>query len=248
MKEIWHKSMSKNNTKIFADSNSLVTEISSWIQNIVLKAIEQRGQAYIALAGGSTPKVIYQALATANLPWEQLQVFWGDERYVPATDPNSNELMARQSWLNLVPIPATNIHPWPTGADQPEQCAAEYQTEIYKCFELSPGQIPQFDLVLLGMGDDGHTASLFPHTSALGVIDRLTTVGSKDGQPRLTFTTTIINQAHCVAFVVTGANKQAALQQVFSHTADPQQYPAKLIQPQGELWWWLDAVAAQVLS
>ncbi len=240
--------MSKNNTKVSADSASLVAEISPWIQNVVREAIEQRGQAYIALAGGSTPKVIYQALATANLPWEQLQIFWGDERYVPATDPDSNELMARQNWLNLVPIPAENIHPWPTEAGQPEQCAAAYQTEILKCFDLSPGQIPQFDLVLLGMGDDGHTASLFPHTPALEVIDRLTAVGSKDGQPRLTFTTTIINQAQYVAFIVTGTNKQAALQQVFSSTADPQHYPAKLIQPQGELWWWLDAAAAQVLS
>jgi 6-phosphogluconolactonase len=240
--------MTPKHIKVAPDSSALVAEISIWIQNVVINAIEQRGQAYIALAGGSTPKVIYQALATVNLPWEQLQIFWGDERYVPSTDPDSNELMARQNWLNLVPIPAANIHPWPTEAGQPEQCAAAYQTEILKCFDLSLGQIPQFDLVLLGMGDDGHTASLFPHTPALGVIDRLTAVGSKDGQPRLTFTTSIINQAHCVAFIVTGANKQAALQQIFSNTADPQQYPAKLIQPQGELWWWLDALAAQVLS
>ncbi len=240
--------MTKNNIKVASDSTVLVAEISKWIQTIVIKAIEQRGQAYIALAGGSTPKVIYQALASSSLPWEQLQIFWGDERYVPATDPNSNELMARQSWLNLVPIPAANIHPWPTEVGQPEQCAAQYQTEILKCFELPLGQIPQFDLVLLGMGEDGHTASLFPHTPALGVIDRLTTVGSKDGEPRLTMTTAIINQAHCVAFVVTGANKQAALQQIFSDTADAQQYPAKLIQPSGELWWWLDASAAQVLA
>jgi 6-phosphogluconolactonase len=240
--------MTKNNIKISPDSHTLVTEISQWIPEIVRSAIAQRGQAAIALAGGSTPKVIYQALASANLPWEQLQIFWGDERYVPATDPQSNELMVRQSWLNLVPIPAANIHPWPTTAGQPEQCALQYQAEILSCFKISAGQVPRFDLILLGMGEDGHTASLFPHTPALAVIDRLTTVGSKDGEPRLTMTTTLINQAHCVAFIVTGANKQAALQQVFSTTAATQQYPAKLIQPNGELWWWLDQSAAEVLA
>jgi 6-phosphogluconolactonase len=98
------------------------------------------------------------------------------------------------------------------------------------------------------MGDYGHTASLFPHTPALQVVDRLTAVGSKDGEPRLTLTAAAINQARCVAFIVTGVNKQAALAQVFSATADRQQYPAKLIQPQGELWWWLDSAAAEGLQ
>jgi 6-phosphogluconolactonase len=240
--------MTNQNIKVAPDSTALVAEISEWIQKVIIQAIEQHGQARIALAGGSTPQIIYQALASSQLPWEQLQVFWGDERFVPPTDPDSNELMARQHWLDLVPLPAANIHPWPTQAGSPAQCADLYQAAILKCFGMSPGQLPQFDLILLGMGTDGHTASLFPQTPALGVIDRLTTVGSKDDQPRLTLTVPIINQARCVAFIITGANKQAALQQVFSATADAQEYPAKLIQPDGELWWWLDDTAAQVLS
>ncbi len=240
--------MTGNNIKVVPDNTALVAEVLEWIKNTLIKAIKQRGQAHIALAGGSTPKVIYQALASSHLPWDQLHIFWGDERYVPSTDPDSNEFMARQNWLNLVPIPAANIHPWPTGAGQPKQCAAQYQSEILDCFKLSLGQIPKFDLILLGMGEDGHTASLFPHTPALRVTDRLTTVSSKDGQPRLTLTTSIINQAYCVAFIITGANKQAALHQVFSAAADNQQYPAKLIQPSGELWWWLDTLAAQAIS
>jgi 6-phosphogluconolactonase len=236
--------MTNNNIKVSPDSTTLVADIAAWIQNILSQAIAQRGQAHLSLAGGSTPKIIYQALASSQLPWDKLQVFWGDERYVPPTDPDSNELMARQNWLNLVPIPAANIHPWPTTTGQPEECASLYQKTILECFKLPSGSIPQFDLMLLGMGEDGHTASLFPHSAALQVIDRLATVGNKDGQPRLTLTASIINQARYVAFVVTGAGKQAALQQVFSTTADAQQYPAKLIQPLGELWWWLDAAAA----
>jgi 6-phosphogluconolactonase len=234
--------------KVAPDTATLVTELATWIEKILTVAIEQRGQAYLSLAGGSTPKVVYQALATSHLPWDKLQIFWGDERYVPPTDPDSNELMARQNWLDLVPIPAANIHPWPTQAGQPEECAALYQTAILASLPPSPGNIPSFDLILLGMGDDGHTASLFPHTAALDVIDRLTAVGNKDGQPRLTLTAKLINQAQCVAFIVTGANKQAALQQVFDDRASDRQYPAKLIQPAGELWWWLDAAAAEILA
>jgi 6-phosphogluconolactonase len=236
------------NIQVASDGAALVTAISDWIQKQLHQAIAQRGHASIVLAGGSTPKVIYQALATSNLPWDQLHVFWGDERYVPPTSPESNERMARQSWLDLVPIPAAHIHPWPTLAGQPLACAEQYQTSIAQYFSLASGEWPHFDLILLGMGDDGHTASLFPHTPALQVIDRMTTVGSKDGQPRLTLTASVINQARCVAFIVTGVNKQAALAQVFSPTADPQQYPAKLIQPLGELWWWLDAAAAKELK
>jgi 6-phosphogluconolactonase len=233
-----------NNIKVAADITTLVSEVSAWIQGQLLQAIAERGEATIVLAGGSTPKVIYQALAASNLPWEQLHVFWGDERYVPPTDPESNELMARQNWLDLVPIPATHIHPWPTQAGQPAACVEQYETEILQHFSLAPGAWPQFDLILLGMGDDGHTASLFPQTEALQVVDRLTAVGNKDGQSRLTLTVPAINRARCVAFIVAGSNKQAALDRVFSATTDPLQYPSKLIQPSGELWWWLDAAAA----
>jgi 6-phosphogluconolactonase len=240
--------MTKNNIKVAPDSTVLVAEVTEWIKNILTSAIEQRGQAYIALAGGGTPKMVYQALGNSDLPWDKLQVFWGDERFVPPNDPDSNELMARQNWLDLVAIPPANIHPWPTQSGQPEQCAELYQAAILECFDVLAGQIPQFDLILLGIGEDGHTASLFPYTAALRVNDQLTTVGDKDGQPRLTLTVPMINQARYVAFMIAGANKQAALQQIWSDTADEQQYPAKLIKPNGELWWWIDAAASQFLS
>ena len=207
-------------------------------------ALESRGTASIVLSGGSTPKALYEALSTQNLPWEKIHIFWGDERYVPPTHSDSNQLMARKAWLDRVNIPASNIHPMPTASGDPSADARQYETELREFFQISEGEFPVFDLVLLGMGDDGHTASLFPHTDALTVSDRVITVGNKDGQPRLTFTAATINKARCVLFIVAGENKRPALKEIFAPQADERMYPARLIQPQGELWWLLDRSAA----
>ena len=211
----------------------------------ILRALWINVRGGEALAGGSTPKVVYQALSKAEFAWDKLHVFWGDERFVPSNHPDSNEKMARENWLDLVPMPAVNIHPWPTEAGTPEQCTELYGAELSKYFAAPQ---PSFDLVLLGMGEDGHTASLFPHTAALGVVDRSTTVGQKDGQPRLTLTVPAINNAACVAFIITGASKRPALKQVMATTADSQEYPTRLIQPTGELIWWFDEAAAADLD
>jgi 6-phosphogluconolactonase len=229
-------------------SLALVPTVTQWILDRLQQAIQIQGSATIALAGGSTPKAIYQAIGQADFPWEKLHVFWGDERFVPPTHADSNELMARDAWLNQVAIPAANIHPWPTEIGTPEQCADQYQAELLSYFLTT---LPYFDLVLLGMGEDGHTASLFPNTSALDVFNRSTTVGSKDGQARLTLTAAAINQARCVAFIVTGAGKRPALKQVLNpaiSTEADRQYPARLIAPAQELWWWLDTDAAAETS
>lgn len=211
-------------------------------------AIGERGQCTLALAGGSTPKALYEAIALQNLPWEKIYVFWGDERYVPPEHPDSNQGMARRAWLDKVDIPATNIHPMPTDAGDPDIDAKKYEAELGEFFESAAGEFPVFDIVLLGMGDDGHTASLFPHTEALQVRDRKVAVGNKDGQPRLTFSVPLINQARCVIFIALGANKQSALAQVFAPVADDMTYPSRLIKPQGELWWLLDESAAGNLN
>jgi 6-phosphogluconolactonase len=136
----------------------------------------------------------------------------------------------------------------PTGANDPQIDAQHYETEIKQFFQLESGQFPNFDLILLGMGDDGHTASLFPHTEALQERDRIVTVGNKDGQPRLTLTIPAINAAKCVLFVVTGANKQPALEQVFAPDGDNLQYPSRSIEPAGELWWLLDREAGEKIA
>ncbi|MBJ7899386.1 MAG: 6-phosphogluconolactonase [Cyanobacteria bacterium RI_101] len=230
--------------KIFADSAQLCQGALELTLARIEAVLARKDSVTLALAGGSTPKALYQALAQADLPWSRLQVFWGDERYVPADHPDSNQRMARQVWLDQVDLPAENIHPMPTESADPQADAERYESELARFFQVPAGAFPAFDLILLGLGDDGHTASLFPHTPALEVKDRLVTVGAKDGQPRLTFTAPLINQAHCVCFLVSGAGKQAALKAVLAPEGDAQTYPARLIRPQGELFWLLDEAAA----
>lgn len=231
--------------EILPDKGALVQRSLDLVLEYIQTAIAKRGRCSIALAGGSTPKPLYELLATQSLPWDALHIFWGDERYVPSDHPDSNERMARTAWLDRVPIPPDNIHPVPTDAPEPSQAADRYEAEIRDVFQTQPGDYPALDIVLLGMGDDGHTASLFPHTAALDVSDRLITVGNKDGQPRITFTASFINYAHCVIFLVAGANKRSALAQVFAPEGDATAYPSRLIRPQGDLWWLLDADAGQ---
>lgn len=211
-------------------------------------ALETRGICTLALAGGSTPKPVYEALSRLNLPWERLHIFWGDERYVSRDHPDSNQGMARQAWLDKIDIPPENIHPMPTDSQDAVLDAQKYETQLRQWFKLTGSEFPTFDLILLGMGDDGHTASLFPHTAALDVGDRSITVGDKDGQPRLTFTVPLINHARSVLFLVSGESKRPALAQVFAEVGDARAYPSRLIHPQGELIWLLDQAAGAALS
>lgn len=234
--------------EVLPDKTALVQRSLEVILERIHTAIAERTQCTIALSGGSTPKPLYEAIAQQSLPWGKIHVFWGDERYVPPDHPDSNEGMARQAWLDQVSLPPANIHPMPTDEADPQDAAQKHDAELRAFFQGQPGEFPQFDIILLGMGDDGHTASLFPHTDALQVRDRLVTVGNKSGQPRLTFTVPLINQARCVMFVVAGANKQDALSHVFAAEDDDQHYPSRLIQPQGELIWLLDKSAGQELN
>lgn len=231
--------------QVLADKEALVAQAAVLVCDRIRETLAHQDRCTIALAGGSTPKPLYAAIAQQDLPWAQLHIFWGDERYVPADHPDSNEGMARAAWLDHVPIPAENIHPMPTHSGDPATDAAHHNQEILDFFQPSGEAFPQFDIILLGMGDDGHTASLFPHTEALQVCDRAVTVGNKDGQPRLTFTVPILNRAQLILFLVAGANKQTALNQVFAPTGDANQYPSRLIQPAGEALWLLDKAAAE---
>jgi 6-phosphogluconolactonase len=234
--------------EVLPDKGSLLKRSLEVLLSKMQAAIQEHGQCAIALAGGGTPKPLYEALSTQDLPWEKVHVFWGDERYVPADHPDSNQGMARSAWLDKVDIPAANIHPMPTDGATPAADAEKHEAQLREFFGTAVGEFPQFDVILLGIGDDAHTASLFPHTDALQVKDRLVTVGNKDGQPRITFTAPLINHAHCVMFLVAGASKRPALAQIFAPDADALTYPARLIQPQGELWWLLDESAGQELK
>ena len=234
--------------EVLPDLAALIERSLSITLAKIQTAIESRGLCTIALSGGSTPKPLYEAIAAQQLPWDKIHVFWGDERYVPPDHPDSNQLMARRAWLDSVDIPAQNIHPMPTDDANPADAARKYEAHLAEFFHLKRGEFPALDVILLGMGDDGHTASLFPHTEALQVRDRVITVGSKDSQPRITFTAPTINHGRCVMFVVAGANKRAALAEIFAPEADELSYPSRLVQPQGELWWLLDREAGQDLQ
>lgn len=234
--------------EVLPNTPALIDRALAVTLNIAQAALQERGQFSIALAGGSTPEPLYAALAQTDLAWEQVHVFWGDERYVPRDHPDSNAGMAHRFWLDHVAIPAANLYEVPTHLPEPSMAAAAYAQTLRTAFKLDSTQIPHFDLILLGMGPDGHTASLFPHTAALQVYDQLVTVGEKEGQPRITFTIPLLNQAAHVLFLVTGANKQTALREIFASTGDSFQYPARFIQPAGELMWLLDQSAATGLN
>lgn len=181
---------------------------------------ESEGPFRIALSGGSTPRKLYGILAHRDLPWDRLHLFLGDERYVPSDHPDSNYRMVRETLLEGSALAPERVHRWRTELS-PEQAASEYAAELAREFGQEG---PAFDLVLLGMGDDGHTASLFPGSPALGVTDRLTVANPVGGDKgwRLTFTFPLLNAARRVMFLISGAAKTPALR----HVLAGEDYPA----------------------
>jgi 6-phosphogluconolactonase len=244
--------MTSPQIEILPDRDALVQRAVALVCDRIQQAVADHGYCTLALAGGSTPKPVYQSLAQRDLPWSKLYIFWGDERYVAVDHADSNAGMAKLAWLDQVPIPSEQIFVTPTAEGDAAISAERYETILRQVFERLEGtpldHVPAFDLVLLGMGDDGHTASLFPHTPALTVNDRLVTVGNKQGDLRITFSVPLINQSRGVIFLAAGANKQGALEQIFAAEADAFAYPARLIHPQGDLWWLLDQQAAVPLQ
>jgi 6-phosphogluconolactonase len=217
-------------------------------------AVNARGRFTIALSGGSTPKNLYNLLATNarnSLPWDRMFFFWGDERHVPPTDPDSNYRMANEVMLSKVPVPTANVFRVPAENPDAAQAAEEYEKTLRKAFQLSATDVPQFDLILLGMGPDGHTASLFPGTAALQEKSRLVVANwvEKLKTNRLSFTLPVLNAARVVAFLVSGTDKASVLKTVLEENAPGEQYPAKLVNPSaGKLIWFLDRAAASSLA
>ena len=221
---------------------------------IANQAVAERDRFTIALSGGSTPKSLYNLLATnarTALPWDRMYFFWSDERHVPATDPDSNYRMADEAMLSKVPVPPGNVFRFPTENPDAASVAKEYESTLRGFFQLEPGQLPRFDLILLGMGPDGHTASLFPGTAGLQEKSRLVIANwvEKLKTHRLTFTLPVLNAARSVAFLVGGTDKAQVLKAVLEEKVPGEQYPAKLVQPtDGKLIWFLDRAAASGLS
>jgi len=219
------------------------------------EAVTHRRRFTIALSGGSTPKSLYNLLATnarATLPWDRMFFFWSDERHVPPTDPDSNYRMANEAMLAKIPVAAANIFRVPAENPDADAAAQAYEQTMQKFFELKPGEFPRFDLILLGLGPDGHTASLFPETAGLNEKSRLVIANwvEKFKTSRITFTSPVLNAARNVAFLVSGTDKAPALHAVLEDEAAPaNRYPAKLVRPSdGKLAWFVDRAAASQLS
>jgi 6-phosphogluconolactonase len=218
------------------------------------EAVKERGRFTIALSGGSTPKSLYTLLATnarIALPWDRMFFFWGDERHVPPTDPESNYRMANEAMLSKVPVPASNIFRIPTENPDAPAAAEAYEQTLLHFFALKPGQIPRFDMILLGIGPDGHTASLFPGTAGLNEKTKLVIANwvEKLKTSRISLTLPVLNAAECVAFLVSGTDKATVLKSVLEGDGAAEQYPAKLVRPtNGRLIWFVDRAAASALS
>jgi 6-phosphogluconolactonase len=208
----------------------------------------------VALSGGSTPKRMGQLLADQpyrdSVPWRSIEFFWGDERYVPENSPESNSGEARRGFLDHVGVDPARINPFPTTVPDPRLAAEMYATQIRTVFGETDG-FPSFDLVFLGMGDDGHTLSLFPGTSAITVTDQLVVANPvpKLDTTRLTMTAPLVNAAKRVVFLVGGAGKADMLHRVLDGPVDVQETPSQIIRPTaGDLVWLVDEAAAAKLD
>jgi 6-phosphogluconolactonase len=219
-------------------------------------AVRLKGTFTVALSGGSTPKGLYALLATdptlrAQVPWDGTQVFWGDERHVPPDDAESNYRMANEAMLSRVPIPPANVHRIESEHAQAGQAAEAYEQAVQSFFHLSLGELPRFDLIFLGLGPEGHTASLFPGTKALHEERRLVVSNwvGKFYTDRITTTPPLLNNAACVIFLVSGEDKALPLKAVLEGPHEPEQLPAQLIRPShGRLLWLIDRPAASLLQ
>lgn len=242
--------------KVASTEQSCAHVAAGYMQQIIASAAKMRGVARVAISGGSTPKAVFALLANpdepflASIPWDRLQLFWVDERCVGPNDKESNYGMTRQAMLDKVPIPPENVHRM-EGELDPEEGASRYEALLRNSFKLEGAETPTFDLVLLGIGDDGHTASLFPHTEALNEMSRLVVanhVPQKDTW-RLTLTWPVITQGREVAFLIEGAAKAPVVKSVFTGIYQPEEHPSQLIRPaSGKLTLLMDREAASGLE
>ncbi len=232
-------------TKVSTDAEALARDTADWI---VERALTSTGRFTLCLSGGSTPKALYTLLAQPpyreRISWDRVHLFWGDERFVPPEHPDSNFRMANEAMIAHVPIPANNVHPFPTDST-PEDCAARYQQSLQSYHgdtTLDPMH-PVFDITLLGLGEDGHTASLFPGAAALGERTAWTAavIGAKP-EPRLTLTYPVLDSGRSVAFLLAGAGKHAMLTRLL---AGDTALPASGVVPVGQLLILMDRAASE---
>jgi 6-phosphogluconolactonase len=236
----------------FADAEALGRAAAAFIAGKACEAAAARGRFSILLAGGDTPRRAYEMLAgkphRSRVPWKWVHLFWGDERCVPPDSPQSNLAMVRKALLDHVPVSPGNVHPVPCGCS-PEEAARAYEKELKEFFRGGP---PRFDLALLGLGEDGHTASLLPGSPAVSEKVRWTAVAKRPEEPfaRVTVTLPLLNRAATVLFLVSGAGKARILRMLLEGGGRPTAaVPASLVRPvSGDLRWLIDAAAASGFS
>ena len=240
----------KMDTRAFPDLDALSRAALEQLLRVMQDSVEQRGRFAIALSGGHTPAKLYKLWAeserqAAQTPWDRVHLFWGDERFVPHVDPLSNYRMTRETLISHVPIPPSNVHPMPGPEDfaTPQEAATAYESDMRKFFGVAP---PAFDLQLLGLGVEGHTASLFPGSPALEETQRWVAAVEAPAKPpnRLTLTPVLLNQARNTFFLVSGKDKREIIAALRNEPQSvPSQYPAGRIRPSGPVLWFLDQAA-----
>ncbi len=231
--------------EILAGPEALARRVADWLVEL---ANTKNGLFAVALSGGSTPRRLYQLLAgppfRETFPWSRAHWFWGDERFVSHTSPLSNYRMVREAMLSRVPIPLANIHPISTENVLPETAAATYERELMSFYgaDRLAKERPLFDLILLGLGADGHTASLFAGTSVLHVRDRWVAAATDaKSETRITLTYPALESGRHVAFLITGDKKRSIFSRLRAGNGD---FPAARLHPSGELFWFVDEAAA----
>lgn len=241
----------KGELRVTPDANALTHAVAGALVDTLRAATAGARRCSIALPGGNTPRALYRLLGSdyrEALPWERVHIFWGDERFVPADNPRSNYRLAREEWLDHIAIPPQNVHPMPTDLADIDEAARLYEATLRAHF---PGPWPRFDLILLGLGPDGHTASLFPGSPALEERSRCVVATHAPVEPplRLTLTLPAIKGAAAVWFLVSGADKASALQQALAGGSEARRLPAAAVRPiHGRLTWWADEAAAALLT
>jgi 6-phosphogluconolactonase len=232
------------------DERALAQHATEIITRAAAESMERSGRFTLALSGGRTPLQTYTRLASAPIDWTRLHIFWGDERCVPPTHPESNFGGASAFLLTKVPIPSSQIYRMRGEDPDPERAAADYAKTLNAAFGLDTGRLPRFDLILLGMGADGHTASLFPGTAALKEVSRSVVAVSAEElrSHRLTLTLPALNAAAHVLFLVEGTEKAPTLKAVLQN-GPSERYPASLVKPvDGRLTWVVDRAAAELIA
>ncbi len=245
----------KGEVQIFSDVNALAKRAAERIVEAAAAAVKQNGRFTISLAGGSTPKTLYNLLAAdpfrSQMPWDKTYLFFGDERHVPPDHPDSNFRMASESMISKLSLKPEQVNRIKCEYEDAEKAAREYEGTLRSFFKLSSGQLPRFDVLLIGMGDEGHALSLFPGTKALHDNGRLVMSNwiGKFYTERVTITAPVANNSALAIFMVTKADKALALKGVLEGPYEPEQLPSQLIQPtNGKLLWLVDTTAASQLS